>query len=630
MCYKHEPFLPPLIGQISMSEKAAVPANVVAAPTQTQPAPIDYAQTFTNIFGRAQRLFLEQLERHATKPFSFPKHFDPAHISEASLAWTHSLFNDPQALFTTQNALWEGYAKIGQTAMARMFGLSADPAVPAAPSDKRFQDKDWQENWMFDALKQTYLLTAQSTLRLLQQESAKLPKKQARKLEFAARQIIDALSPSNFWLTNPEVLRTTLSSGGTNFLKGFENLLEDLENGRGTLRVSMTSPRAFKVGENLGTTPGKVVYQNELMQLIQYAPLTPSVHSAPMLIVPPWINKFYILDLREKNSFIRYLVSQGHTVFCLSWVNPDERHADVQFDDYMAEGILTALREIRRVTNAKEVNTLGYCIGGTTLACTLAYLARLTKQGKRPADLPEVASATYLVALTDFSEPGEIGVFIDEDQIKDVEDKMAERGYLEGSAMAMSFTLLRANDLLWSFVVSDYLLGREPFPFDILYWNGDSTNLPAAMQSFYLRNMYLSNKLVEPNGVAMKGVSIDLREITTPTFMLSTQEDHIALWKSTYAATQLYKGPVKFVLAGSGHIAGIINPPAANKYGYWTNDTLPASPDAWLEKAEKHAGSWWPEWIKWLNAQSGDQIPAREVKNGIEDAPGSYVKRKAG
>jgi polyhydroxyalkanoate synthase subunit PhaC len=360
-----------------------------------------------------------------------------------------------------------------------------------------------------------------------------------------------------------------------------------------------------------------------LMQLIQYAPQTPEVHRVPLLIIPPWINKFYILDLRANNSFIGYLVSQGYTVFCISWVNPDQRHAAIDFDDYMVEGALTAMREVARATGERDINILGYCIGGTLLASTLAYLKAAPKP---PADLPNVASATYLVTMTDFAEPGDLGTFVDDALITMAEERMAQQGYLDAATMATVFNLLRSNDLIWSYVVNNYLLGKDPRPFDILYWNSDSTNMPAAMQRTYIREMYKANNLVKPDCINFKGVPIDLRKITVPTFMLSTREDHIAPWKSTYAATHLYGGPVTFMLAASGHIAGVVNPPSANKYGYWTNATCPPTPDEWLKTAEQHGGSWWPEWVKWLHAYAGEKIPARPVAKGIEPAPGSYVK----
>jgi polyhydroxyalkanoate synthase len=357
------------------------------------------------------------------------------------------------------------------------------------------------------------------------------------------------------------------------------------------------------------------------MQLLQYTPSTETVFRRPLLIVPPWINKYYILDLREKNSFIKWAVAQGHTVFVVSWVNPDERLARKSFEDYMREGLLAALGAVEQATGERSVNVIGYCLGGTLLAATLAYMAETADD--------RVASATYFTTMVDFEEPGELGVFIDEEQLAALEERMSETGYLDGSAMATTFNMLRANDLIWSFVVNNYLLGKDPFPFDLLYWNSDSTRMPAAMHSFYLRRMYQENKLVEPGGITLGGVPIDLRKIATPTFILSTKEDHIAPWKSTYAATQLYRGPIRFVLAASGHIAGVVNPPTAEKYHHWTSTKLPDDPDAWLADAKQQPGSWWPEWARWVAKHGNGKVPARQPGDGkltpIEDAPGSYV-----
>jgi polyhydroxyalkanoate synthase len=596
---------------------------------------------------RSQKLIEQFFARQSDAP-SFTPGGDPAHISQAFLALGGRLAQNPQHLIEAQISLWEGYGRIWRSILARLSGRKAEPVIAPAPGDKRFQDDAWQNLWLFDFIKQSYLLTAGWVNGLVREETEGLDPKLAHKLDFYTHQMVDAIAPSNFWLTNPEVLRATFESGGDNLVKGLAHLLGDLERGHGQLRISMSDPKAFRVGESLAVTPGKVIYQNELMQLIQYAPLTENVKRTPLLIIPPWINKYYILDLREKNSFIRYLVAQGHTVFCISWANPGAAQAAIGFDDYMELGALTAMREIKRATGEDTVNMLGYCIGGTLLAMLLAYLKAVEQEpsppeGEHPTSvpakgrgmpaedgLPKVASATFLVALTDFEEPGDLGVFIDEDQIAALEKHMARKGYLEADAMSTTFNLLRANDLIWSFVINNYLLGKEPFPFDILYWNSDSTNLPAAMHSFYLRKLYMQNKLVEPGGVAMKGVPIDLRTIDTPSFLLSTHDDHIAPWQSTYAATQLYKGPLRFVLAGSGHIAGIINPPAAGKYGYWTNDSCPADPDEWFEAATAHQGSWWPEWTGWLDQHGGGEVAARTVENGIENAPGSYVKVRAG
>jgi polyhydroxyalkanoate synthase len=408
-------------------------------------------------------------------------------------------------------------------------------------------------------------------------------------------------------------------------VKGLENLLTDLERGKGRLQIKMTDPEAFEVGKNVAVSPGKVVYQNDLIQLLQYDPTTQTVAKRPLLIIPPWINKYYILDLREKNSLIKWTVDQGHTVFVVSWVNPDERLARKTFDDYMLEGPLAALEAIEKATGEKQVNAVGYCLGGTLLACTLAYMA--------VKKIDRIASATFLTTMVDFTEPGELGVFIDEEQLQSLEARMSEKGYLEGSAMANTFNMLRANDLIWSFVVNNYLLGKEPFPFDLLYWNSDSTRMPAAMHSFYLRTMYQENLLVKPGGITLMETPLDLSKIETPSFILSTKEDHIAPWKSTYSATQIYGGPVHFVLAASGHIAGVVNPPAAGKYHHWTSSKTPKDPEDWLAMAKSEPGSWWPEWNSWLGQFADGQVPARKPGDGtlkpIEDAPGSYVKVRA-
>jgi polyhydroxyalkanoate synthase len=410
-----------------------------------------------------------------------------------------------------------------------------------------------------------------------------------------------------------------MHSGGQNLVRGLNNLLTDIEKGGGQLRISMTDESAFKLGKNVATTPGKVVYQTPLMQLIQYQPTTQEVYKRPLVIIPPWINKYYILDLREKNSFIRWAVAQGHSVFVLSWVNPDARLAHKGFDDYMREGALAALDAVEKATGEREANVIGYCLGGTLLGATLGYLAN-TNQNR-------VASATFFVSLLDFSEPGELGVFIDEEQLASLEKKMNERGYLEGSEMADTFNLLRANDLVWSFVVNNYLLGKDPFPFDLLYWNADSTRMPARMHSFYLRNMYIKNLLGVTGGMELAGVPIDLAAVKIPSYFISTVEDHIAPWKTTYKGAQYLGGPVRFVLGGSGHIAGIVNPPASKKYHYWTNDAMPPTADEWFAGAQQIPGSWWEDWQAWIDRQNAGEpkVPGRVPENALEDAPGSYA-----
>ncbi len=403
-------------------------------------------------------------------------------------------------------------------------------------------------------------------------------------------------------------------------------MLGDLEKGRGQLKISMTDEAAFEVGVNVATTSGKVVFQNDLMQLIQYNPTTDDVYKRPLLLVPPWINKFYILDLQPKNSFIKYAVDQGHTVFIISWVNPDKSLAHKSFDDYMTDGPLAALEAIKMATGEEVVNILGFCIGGILVSSTLAYLAA-TGQADR------IKSATFLTSLFDFKETGEVSVFIDDDQVAQIEQHVAEKGYLEGHHMANMFSMMRENDLIWSFVVSNYLLGREPMAFDLLYWNGDSTRLPATMLLFYLKKIYQQNLLSKPGGISMAGTPIDLRSVKTPTYLLAAKDDHIAPWQSCYPGTQLLSGKNRFVLSASGHIAGVVNPPAAKKYGYWTNNGLPENAIEWLDSADWQEGSWWTNWHPWLAGHGGAKVPARTPGAGklkpIEDAPGSYVRVRA-
>jgi polyhydroxyalkanoate synthase len=508
--------------------------------------------------------------------------------------------------------------------MLRMMGAPAAPTAEPAKGDKRFKHEDWHEHFLFDYIKQSYLIAA----RWLHDQVASvdgLDERTKKKVDFFTRQYIDALAPSNFALTNPEVFRETVASGGQNLVKGLNNLLDDIERGGGQLRISMTDAKAFELGVNIATTPGKVVFQNELMQLIQYEPSTKKVWKRPLLIIPPWINKYYILDLREKNSFMRWAVAEGMTVFVISWVNPDEKLAHKNFEDYLSDGTMAALAAIEKATGEPDANVIGYCLGGTLLAATLGHLA--AKKDKR------IASATFMTSLIDFTAAGELDVFIDEAQVASLERKMNERGYLEGSEMAQTFNMLRANDLIWSFVINNYLLGRDPFPFDLLHWNCDSTRMPAAMHSFYLRNMYMKNLLVEPNALTLAGTKIDLSKVAVPAYFISAIEDHIAPWKTTYAGTQLFAGKARFVLSGSGHIAGMVNPPAANKYGYWTNEKLPADPDAWFDAAKQHEGSWWPHWKQWVTPFLGREVPARVPGKGklkvLEAAPGTYARIRA-
>ena len=587
------------------------------------PDPAELARVFGDVARQSSRILDDFLKRQSEHRNAPPP--DEFGLAKAYMDLAANMFANPYKTAAMQiNMFWD-YMSLWQFSMARLSGGAPEPVASPIKGDNRFRDEDWQNHFLFDYIKQSYLITS----RHIQDSVANtegLSDESRKKVNFFTRQYLDAMAPSNFALTNPQVLRETAHSGGQNLLNGLSNLLGDIEGGDGALHIRMTDPKAFAVGVNVATTPGKVVFQNDLMQLIQYDPMTKDVLKRPLLIMPPWINKFYILDLREKNSFIRWAVLQGHTVFVISWVNPDARFAGKGFEDYMTEGPLAAIDAIALATGERHVNVIGYCLGGTLLGATLAYMA--AKKDKR------VASASFLVSLLDFSIPGELGVFIDEAQVGALEKRMNERGYLEGREMAATFNLLRANDLVWSFVIHNYLLGKEPFPFDLLYWNSDSTRMPAAMHSFYLRNMYLNNLLKEPGGISLCGVPIDLRKIKVPAYFVSTAEDHIAPWKSTYKGAHLLAQAgdnTRFVLGGSGHIAGIVNPPAANRYGYWTHDALPESVDVWLEQAEHHEGSWWNDWQGWIMSISDAKVPARQPGEGklkvIEAAPGSYVSQ---
>ncbi len=575
---------------------------------------------FKNIAERSQKL----LQEFATKyKADGPQPADPLNLTRTFMDFTAKMLADPNRLLQAQMELWDQYMKLWQVTAQRMMGQAVEPVVEPAKGDKRFNDPAWKDEVVFDYLKQSYLLTArwlQDTVK----EVEGVDDKTAKKVDFYTRQFIDAMSPSNFALTNPQVVKATVESKGENLLKGLQNLLTDLERGKGTLAIRQTDMDAFTVGGNVATSPGKVVYQNRLIQLVQYAPSTEQVHEVPLLIVPPWINKFYILDLKPENSFIKWATEQGYTVFVISWVNPDEQLAKLTFEDYMKDGPLAALDAIEKAIGVRKVSAIGYCIGGTLMATTLAYMAA------RGDD--RIVACTFFTAQVDFSEPGELGVFIDEDQLASVEEMMGKKGYLEGSEMATTFNMLRANDLIWSFVVNNYLMGKDPFPFDLLFWNADATRMPGAMHSYYLRNMYQKNLLVQPGGLVIDNVPIDLRKISIPIYLQAGKEDHIAPAKSVYKATQIYSGPVRFMLAGSGHIAGVVNPPRNRKYQHWLNETAknPPTLDEWKAGAQEFPGSWWHDWDKWLSALSGPMVPARVPGQGglpaLEDAPGSYVK----
>ena len=532
--------------------------------------------------------------------------------------------SDKERSAELQMKIGKAYLDLWGSSVRRLAGEEAPPAIAPSPRDKRFNDPEWKSNQFFDFIMQLYLLTTQWAQELVRNAEGVDPHTR-KKAEFYVQQISNALAPSNFVLTNPEVLRETLASSGDNLVRGMKMLAEDIEAGHGTLRIRQSDPSNLVVGVNMATTPGKVIYQNGLMQLIQYAPATENVLRTPLLIVPPWINKFYILDLKPEKSFIKWCVDQGTTVFVISWVNPDKSLGAKTFDDYMKEGPLAAMDAIERATGELKVHTMGYCVGGTLLASTLAWLAE-----KRRV---RVTSATLLAAQVDFTHAGDLLVFVDEDQISALERDMQASGVLEGSKMAMAFNMLRSNDLIWSYVVSNYLKGQPPSAFDLLHWNSDATRMPAANHSYYLRNCYLENRL-STGSMVLDNTLLDLSKVKVPIYNLATREDHIAPADSVLYGSQFFGGPVKYVLSGSGHIAGVVNPPSAGKYQFWTNDHIKDITLAdWLKGAQEHKGSWWPDWREWLQGIDAEEMPARAVGTdalpAIEDAPGSYVRVRA-
>ncbi|HXN67950.1 MAG TPA: class I poly(R)-hydroxyalkanoic acid synthase [Bradyrhizobium sp.] len=523
-----------------------------------------------------------------------------------------------------QAKIAKAYLDLWGSSVRRLAGEDAPPAITPSPRDKRFSDPEWNSNQFFDFVKQLYLLTTEWAHDLVRNAEGLDPHTR-KKAEFYVQQITNALAPSNFVLTNPEVLRETLASNGDNLVRGMKMLAEDIEAGRGTLRIRQSDPSNLVVGVNMATTPGKVIFQNDLMQLIQYSPTTENVLRTPLLIVPPWINKFYILDLKPEKSFIKWCVDQGLTVFVISWVNPDKSLGAKTWEDYMKQGPLAAMDAIERATGEMKVHTMGYCVGGTLLATTLAWLA-----DKRRV---RATTATLLAAQVDFTNAGDLLVFVDENQISALERDMQASGVLEGAKMAMAFNMLRSNDLIWSYVVSNYLKGQPPSSFDLLHWNSDATRMPAANHSYYLRNCYLENRL-STGSMVLDNTLLDLSKVKVPIYNLATREDHIAPADSVLYGSQFFGGPVKYVLSGSGHIAGVVNPPSSGKYQYWTNDNIRGvTLSDWIKAAQEHKGSWWPDWRDWLESIDAEQVPARGVGTDalppIEDAPGSYVRVRA-
>jgi polyhydroxyalkanoate synthase subunit PhaC len=571
--------------------------------------------------GRALAAYLKPLEKGEVqdKPPN-----ELAEVIKTLTAVGEYWLSDNERASDLQTKIAKGYLDLWGSTMRRLVGEEAMPAIAPSPRDKRFADPEWKSNQFFDFVMQLYLLTTQWAQDLVHNADGLDPHTR-KKAEFYVNQITNALAPSNFVLTNPEVLRETLASSGDNLVRGMKMLAEDIESGNGTLRIRQSDPTNLVVGVNMATTPGKVIFQNELMQLIQYEPATEKVLRTPLLIVPPWINKFYILDLKPEKSFIKWCVDQGITVFVISWVNPDKKLGTKTWEDYVKEGPLAAMDAIERATGEMKVHTMGYCVGGTLLATTLAWLA-----DKRRV---RATSATFLAAQVDFTHAGDLLVFVDEGQISALERDMQEAGVLEGSRMAMAFNMLRSNDLIWSYVVSNYLKGQPPAAFDLLHWNSDATRMPAANHSYYLRNCYLENRL-STGSMVFDNTLLDLSKVKVPVYNLATREDHIAPADSVLYGSQFFGGPVKYVLSGSGHIAGVVNPPKAGKYQYWTNDNIrDISLTDWIKGAKEHKGSWWPDWREWLGGIDAEEVPARgvgtEALPPVEDAPGSYVKVRA-
>ena len=570
----------------------------------------------------AQGAIAEAALRQADRPAALSP--DPFHVGPALTEVMGRLAGQPDRVMRAQAELFSRYLDLWQSASRRLQGEDAPPVVEPARGDRRFSDAEWSKHAVFDVMKQSYLLTA-NWLNDLVAEVEDVDQLSKRRVEMFMKMLTDAFSPSNFLLSNPAALREAMETNGESLVRGMENFAADLERGGGQLAISQTDVAKVKVGENVATAPGKVVFQNDLLQLLQFEPTTETVYEIPLVIFPPWINKYYIMDLRPENSLIRWLTGQGFTVFVASWVNPDATLAGKTFEDYMIEGVYTATEQAMLQCGTKTVNTVGYCIAGTLLSCSLAHMA--AKGDKR------IASATFFAAQQDFSEAGDLLLFTNDEWLADLEKRMDQAGgFLPSQSMADTFNMLRSNDLIWSFFVSNYLMGKEPRPFDLLFWNSDQTRMPKALHLFYLRNFYRLNALAKGE-LELGGETLDLSKVKTPIYAQSSKDDHIAPYRSVYRGARLFGGPVNFIMAGSGHIAGVINAPAAQKYQYWTNDHLPGSVEGWQSGAVEHPGSWWPHWKEWLAAKSGKQVPARDPSKGklkaIESAPGGYVKVKS-
>jgi poly[(R)-3-hydroxyalkanoate] polymerase subunit PhaC len=570
---------------------------------------------------RAYGYFSRQLQEEHTSAYAVA-----TDASESYLKYLTETVKHPMVSGKRSFTLGKDYLRLAKATAFQVFGREVDAVISPEKGDIRFSDEGWDENAFFNFLKQAYLLGGTAWLDSIS-ELPGLDDKTRHRAEFFVRQFVNALSPSNYVLTNPELLRLTVKSRGANLVEGFERFVRDLEKSADSLKITMTDDQAFQLGENIATTPGKVVYRGELFELIQYTPVTDKVSETPVLIIPPFVNKYYILDLSEKNSLVKWAVEQGQTVFLVSWVNPTEAQRNAGFDRYVLDGALKAFEVVEEQTGVREINAVGYCIGGTLLMTTLAYMA-----GRRIK--PRAKSATLLTTLTDFSDPGDIGVFIDDNIVKAIEQQNNHKGYFDGRVMAVSFSKLRENSLYWNYYIQNYLKGESPMPFDLLYWNSDSTNIAGACHNDMLRKFYIENQLVKPGTYSVNGTKIDLSKITLPMYFISTHQDHIAKWRITYEGAKICRKNATFVLGESGHIAGIVNPPSKGKYSYWTNDEICDSADTWFENTEQHSGSWWTHWNNWLSEYKGEDVPALDPEQGklevLCDAPGTYVRRKLG
>ena len=596
--------------------------------TQPQVTTLDPAeqQRLVELSARASQLlshsFARQLEELFGNEFTM---IDGRAVSRSFQEFGLSLLSDPARMMQANAQLWRDSWALWQRFLEDAPKGQIRPLVEPPKTDRRFKDPGWSENPGFAMVQQSYLVFA-NWLHELVEEAKDIDPEAHQRVKFFTRQYLNAIAPSNYPLTNPQVLKKAQETGGKSLLDGLEHFLDDLERGKGHLRIKMTNDEAFALGKNLALTPGKVVYKNELMELIQYSPTTETVHARPLLVIPAWINKFYILDLQPKNSFVKWAVDQGFTVFLISWANPSKELAHKRFEDYLGDGVLAALDAIEEQTGEREVSALGFCIGGILLATGLAHMA--AKGDDR------IKAATFFATLFDFQEDvGELGMFVDVHHLDAMEEHTAKTGFLEGRHMANTFSMLRENDLIWSFVVNNYLLGHEPAPFDLLYWNADSTRLPAQMLSDYARGFYLQNALARPGTLEILGTPIDTTKVTTPSYAVATREDHLAPWRACFPVKRQFTGPVRFCLGGSGHIAGIMNPASSHKYGFWLNDEPADDPDKWFAGTEFHKGSWWPDWAQWLSDRSGKKVAPRDPDGGnlksLYDAPGKYVHARS-